>query len=238
MKYGQFCPIAKATELLGERWTFLIVRELLSGCRRFTQLQRGLGDISPALLTARLKAFEEAGLIVRRRIEGGRGYESLPTPASEALKPLIVALGEWGLVWARHRLMQEDFDVDFLMHHLELSVDPSQLPGNETVIQFKFADLPEQRDWWLLIERDCVDICITPPGRDVDVFVTTSVRTMHDVWMGDRSYRDALDAGDMTIEGELALTRRISSWLRPSIFVDSRRAPIPASIPAPELVAA
>jgi hypothetical protein len=201
-------------------------------------LQRGLGDISPALLTGRLKSFEEAGLIVRRRIDGGRGFEYLPTPACEALAPVIVSLGEWGLVWARHRLTQEDFDADFLMHHLELSVDPAQLPGDETVIQFKFADLPEQRDWWLLVEGDCVDICITPPGKDIDVFVTTTVRTMHDVWMGDRSYRDAMNSGDMMIEGELALTRRISTWMRPSIFFAAQRAPVPTSIPAPALAAA
>lgn len=233
MKYGQFCPIAKATELLGERWTFLVVRELLMGARRFSDFQRGVGDISPALLSARLKAFEDNGLVVRRRIDGKRGFEYLPTAACEALKPVIMALGEWGMLWARERLTQEDFDVDFLMLYLERSIDPEQLPGDETVIQFKFRDLAEHCDWWLLVDRDCVDICLMPPGRDVDVFVTTTVRTMHDVWMGDRSYREAMAAGDMTIEGELALTRRISTWLRPSLFADSNRAPVPALLTAP-----
>src|SRR4051795_6739864 len=96
MKYGQFCPIAKATEILGERWTFLIIRELLMGGRRFTELQRGLGDISPALLTARLKAFERDGLVARRKESGQRTYEYYPTSACEALKPVVVAVGEWG----------------------------------------------------------------------------------------------------------------------------------------------
>lgn len=227
MKYGQFCPIAKATEILGERWTFLIIRELLSGGRRFNELQRGLGDISPALLAARLKSFEEEGLLVRRRINGQRGYEYYPTPACEQLLPVIVALGEWGMCWARHTLTVEDLDIDFLMFYLERSVVPSQLPGAETVIQFKFLDLAEQRDWWLLVRDGHVDICITPPGRDVDVFFTTTVRTMHDVWMGDRGYREAILSGDLAIEGEPALTRRISSWLRPSMFAESKRAPVP-----------
>lgn len=226
MRYGQFCPVAKATEILGERWTFLIVRELLMGGRRFNEIQRGLGDISPALLASRLKSFETAGLIVKRQISGQRGHEYLPTPACEGLKPLIIALGEWGLCWARHTLFEDDINVDFLMFYLERSVDPEHLPGNEAVIQFMFTDLGEQRDWWLLV-RDCaVDVCVTPPGRDVNVFFTTTVRTMHDVWMGDRSYRDAILSGDLTIEGEPALTRRISSWLRPSIFSESKRAPI------------
>ena len=227
MKYGQFCPVAKATEILGERWTFLIIRELLMGGRRFTELQRGLGDISPALLSARLKAFEQDGLIARRRMSGLRNYEYYPTPACEALKPVVVAVGEWGLCWARQMLCAEDFDVDFLMFYLERSVDPERLPGSSTVIQFKFRDMVEQRDWWLLIEGNDVDVCITSPGRDVDVYFTTTVRTMHDVWMGDRTYREAINSGDLSIEGELSLTRHVSSWLRPSIFAEAKRAPAP-----------
>lgn len=226
MRYGQFCPLSKAAEILAERWTFLIIRELLMGGRRFNELQRGLGDISPALLTARLKSFESEGLIVRRKINGQRGYEYYPTAACEELKPVLVALGEWGLCWARHTLSDDEFDVELLMLYLERSVDPSQLPGSETVIQFKFIDLAEQRDWWLLVRNGKVEVCISTPGRDVDVFFTTTVRTMGEVWMGDRSYRDAVLSGELTIEGELALTRRISSWLRPSIFAESKRAPL------------
>jgi DNA-binding HxlR family transcriptional regulator len=229
MTYGQFCPIAKATELLGERWTFLIIRELLMGARRFSELKRGLGDISPALLTTRLKTFEAGGLVVRRRIGGHRGFEYVPTAACEALKTVVVAVGEWGLCWARHTLTDDDFDVEFLMYYLERSVDPAQLPGDETVIQFKFTDLSLQRDWWLLVKDGKTEICISSPGRDVDIFLTTTVRTMHDVWMGDRSYREAILAGDLTIEGELALTRRIGTWLRPSIFAAAPRAPAPAA---------
>lgn len=232
MNYGQFCPIAKATEILGERWTILIVRELLMGAHRFNELQRGLGDISPALLTNRLKSLAEQGIVARRKVSGRRGHEYIPTPACKALMPIIVSLGEWGLCFARDLLMDDDFDVDFLMFYLERSIDPKQLPGEQTVIRFKFTDLTEQREWWLLVDRDEVEICITPPVRDVDVYFTTTVRTMHDVWMGDRTYRDAVRAGDLLIEGELALTRNVSSWLRPSVFVASDRAPVPPSVRA------
>lgn len=225
MNYGQFCPISKATEILGERWTFLIIRELLMGGRRFNELQRGLGSISPALLTARLKYFESEGLVVRRRINGQRGYEYYPTPACEELKPIIVALGEWGLCWARNTLATDYWDIEMLMLYLERSIDPAQLPGSETVIQFKFNDVPEQRDWWLLIRDGKVDVCITQPGRDVDVFFSTTARTMSELWMGERSYREAVLSGDLVIEGDPALTRRISSWLRPSIFAGSKRSP-------------
>ena len=230
MQYGQFCPIAKATEILGERWTILVLRELLLGGRRFSELQRGLGDISPALLTSRLKSLEVQGIVARRRISGQRGHEYFPSPACEALLPVIIAIGEWGLSWTRDMLVEEDFDIDFLMYYLERSVDPDKLPGDHSVIRFRFTDLIEQRNWWLLVDRTSVQVCLTSPARDVDVYFTTTVRTMHDVWMGDRSYRDAINAEDLIIEGEPALTRNISNWLRPSAFAASDRAPIPASV--------
>lgn len=225
MNYGQFCPISKAAEILGERWTVLIIRELLMGARRFCDLQRGLGDVSPALLAARLRSFESSGLIVRRRVNGLRGFEYHPTPACEALMPVMLALGEWGQCWGRETV-PADIDVELLMLYLERSIDPGQLPGDRTVIQFKFVDLKQQRDWWLLVEGETVDICITTPRRDVDVYITTSLRTMHDVWMGERSYLDALHAGDLIIEGDVALTRHFSSWLRLSTFAKMPAEPV------------
>ena len=227
MKYGQFCPIAKATEILGEKWTIMIVREILMGASRFNVMQRGLGDISPALLTNRLKSLEEQGIIVRRKITGQKGYEYFPTEACQALLPVLVAMGEWGLCWARHNVLDEDFDVDFLMLYLERSIDPSKLIGNESVIQFKFTDLVEQSDYWLLVRDENVDLCLKNPGKDVDVYFTCTVRTMHDVWMGDRTYRDAIKSGDLYVQGDPALTRNITSWLRPSIFSASERKPLP-----------
>jgi hypothetical protein len=124
-------------------------------------------------------------------------------------------------------LNEDDFDIDFLMFYLSRSVDPERLPSSATVIQFKFTDLREQRDWWLLVESGDVQVCINRPSRDADVYFTTTVRTMHDVWMGDRTYRDAIGADDLIIEGEPALTRNVSRWLRPSVFVSTPRSPVP-----------
>jgi DNA-binding HxlR family transcriptional regulator len=232
MKYSQFCPIAKATEIIGERWTILIIREMMMGARRFNEIQRGLGGISPALLTGRLKSLEDQGLVVRRRINGQRSHEYFPTPACEALMPVIMALGEWGMSWARHMLTDDDLDVDFLMLYLGRSVDPAKLVGKETIIQFKFTDLKDQPDWWLIAQGDNVDLCMIDPQRDVDVYFTTTVRTMHDVWMGDRTYRDAISNGDLVIEGEVALTRNVNAWLRPSAFFAAERAPLPERLAA------
>lgn len=227
MKYNQFCPIAKATEILGEKWTILIVREILMGGCRFNELQRGLGDISPALLTNRLKTLEQQGMVVRRKIPGQKGYEYFPTEACKALLPLLISLGEWGLVWARHTILDSDFDVEFLMFYLERAVDPSKLIGTETVIKFRFSDLTEQRDWWLVVESDNTQVCLKDPGRDINVYFDCSVRTMHDVWMGDRTYKDAMKSGDLSVQGDFALTRNIQSWLTPATFANSERAPLP-----------
>lgn len=229
MQYNQFCPIAKATEILGERWTILIVREILNGGRRFSELQRGLGDISPALLTARLKSLEEQGMVVRRKVQGLKGYEYFPTEACKALLPVLLALGEWGLVWARHTILDADFDAEFLMLYLERAVDPAKLAGAQTVIKFRFTDLTEQRDWWLVVDGEKKEICLKDPGRDVNVYLDCTVRTMHDVWMGDRSYKEAISAGDLLVEGDPVLTRNVRAWLRPNIFAESPRAALPAA---------
>lgn len=227
MKYGQYCPIATATEILGEKWTILILRELLMGGRRFNTLQRGLGDISPALLTARLKSLEQQGMLVKRRLNGQKGFEYFPTPACQALLPVVLAIGEWGIVWTKETMLDADFDVELLMLYMERSVDPSKLIGDESVIQFKFSDLEEQSDFWLLVKNQNVDLCITPPGRDVDVYFNCSVRTMYEVWMGDKSFSDVIRSGDMKVQGDPALMRNITSWLRPGAFAASPRQSVP-----------
>ena len=228
MNYNQFCPIAKASEIRGERWTIMILRELLMGGRRFNTLQRGLGDTSPALLTSRLKTLEQQNMVIRRKIPGQKGYEYFPTEACEALLPVLFALGEWGVIWARNTIVDYDFDAEFLMLYLERSIDREKIKGAETVIKFKFSDLREQSDWWLIVNPERAEVCLRDPGKDIDVYFNCSVRTMSEVWMGDRTYREAINAGDLSIEGDQALTRTVSHWLRPSIFVDSPREPAPA----------
>ncbi len=223
MQYSQFCPVSKAAEILGERWSIMIIRELLMGARRFGEFQRGLGFISPALLTTRLKSFEEQGLVVRRKMQGGKGFEYFPTAACEQLRPIIIALGEWGMCWAREHLLEEDYDPELLLLYLERSVDADQLPGNSTVIRFEFTDLDSQPLWWIVVEPDRTDVCLKDPGKEVDIYFKTTVKTMADVWMGDRTYREAKAAGDLDMQGPPALTRNVTAWLKPSVFAEAPR---------------
>lgn len=220
MEYGQFCPIAKASEIIGEKWTILIVRELLMGSTRFNQLQRGLGLISPTILTKRLAMLDERGLVYRKRIPGQRGFEYHPTESCRELQPILLSLGDWGMRWARSNLTESDYDVQLLMLYLERSIVPEKLPGNETVIRFRFSDGGDAPDWWIVVTGGQSDICTADPGRDVDIYFNTSVKTMTDIWMGETTYRKAISAGQLEAIGPRALTGNISSWMNNSIFTN------------------
>ena len=220
MEYGQFCPIAKASEIIGEKWTVLIIRELLMGGTRFNELQRGLSLISPTLLSKRLDSLVEHGLVMKKKIPGQKGYEYLATESCNELLPIIKSLGDWGMRWARSNLTEKDYDVELLMLYLQRSVVPDKLPGNETVIRFKFTDIKEYPDWWMVVERDDVDICVNDPGKDVDIYFTSTVKTLADVWMGESTYRKAIREGQLTLVGDKVLTHNVSSWLTNSLFSD------------------
>ncbi|MBD3869501.1 MAG: helix-turn-helix transcriptional regulator [Acidobacteria bacterium] len=220
MEYGQFCPVAKATEILGEKWTLLIIRELLMGGTRFSELQRGLSLISPTILTKRLGTLEDRGLVIRKKIPGQRGYEYFPTESCKELLPVVRSLGDWGMRWARKNLSPSDYDVELLMLYLKRSVQPDKLPGKQTVIHFKFTDIQEMSRWWIVADEAEIDICTNDPGKDVDVFFTTNVKTMADIWMGDTTYRKMIASGAMLVTGPNALTRDIGSWLAGSDFAD------------------
>ncbi|WP_455211565.1 winged helix-turn-helix transcriptional regulator [Kaarinaea lacus] len=218
MEYGQFCPVAKAVEILGEKWTLLIIRELLMGGTRFNELQRGLSLISPTILTKRLHDLAENGLIMRKKIPGQRGYEYFLTEAGKELYPVIKQVGDWGMRWARGKMSPSDLDLDLLMLYLKRSIIPEKLVGKETVVHFKFTDVDTYPKWWLVVKEHNTDICVQDPGKDVDVYFTTDLQTMIDVWMGDVSYKAAINSGRLTLVGDAALTRNVTNWLANSIF--------------------
>lgn len=220
MEYGQFCPIAKALEIVGEKWTVLIIRELLMGGSRFNELQRGLSLISPTILTKRLTYLADHGLVLKKKLPGQQGHAYYPTDACKQLLPVIKSLGDWGMRWARDGLSDRDLDVGLLMLYLERSVRTDKLIGNETVIHFRLTDVDDMADWWLVATPAEVDVCSTNPGKDVDVHFTCTVRTLVDIWMGDLSYRKALHDDLIKAVGDPLLRRNIFAWLEPSVFAD------------------
>jgi len=224
LEYGQFCPISKACEVLGEKWTILILRELLMGSTRFNELQRGLSQISPTLLSKRLDTFTAQGLVLKKKIPGQKGYEYFPTESCKELLPIIQSMGVWGLRWASSSLTQKEYDIELLMLYLQRSIQVDKLPGKESVIRFCFTDLDKAPDWWLVVSDGAVDTCIIDPGKDVDVYFTTTVRTMADIWMGDKTYRQAQKDGVIKIVGNPQLTSNITSWMANSVYADLRPA--------------
>ena len=220
MEYGQFCPVAKATEIIGEKWTVLIIREALMGSTRYSEFQRGLSLISPTLLAKRLDSLVNHGLLMKKKVPGQRGHEYFPTTSCKELLPIVRSLGDWGMRWARANLTRSDYDVELLMLYLQRSIVPENLPGNESVIRFKLTDIEDMSEWWLVVTDGQIDICVKDPGKDVDVYFTSTVKTMADIWMGDTTYRKALAGGDLKIVGNSALTRDVTAWMTLSIFTD------------------
>ena len=218
MEYGQFCPIAKASEVLGEKWTVLIIREILMGGRRFSELQRGLGTISPTLLTRRLADLEANGLIYKKTTSGARGHEYLPTESCKELQPILLSIGNWGMRWAHENLRTEDYDVELLIIYLQRSILPDKLPSSETIIRFQFSDMAKKAEWWLICEGGEVEACDKDPGKDVDVYINTSVKTMTEIWMGKRTYRSARKANDIKVWGNPYLADHLTSWIQSSPF--------------------
>jgi DNA-binding HxlR family transcriptional regulator len=218
MKYGQFCPVAKTAEILGEKWTILIIRELLMGATRFNQLQRGLNLISPTLLSSRLDKLEDLGLVIKKKSSSLKGYEYFTTKSCKELLPVIKMMGEWGMMWTFSSVTDDDYDMELLMLYLERSISTDDLPDGETTIKFKFVDLDKNAQWWIVVHDGKKDLCMKDPGKEVDVYITTDVPTMIDVWMGQASYRGAEKNGEMKIIGHKLLTKKVNSWLKDSLF--------------------
>ena len=221
--YGQFCPMAKATELIGEKWTLLILRELLLGTTRFNDFQRAMSRMSPTLLAKRLRTLEESGIIIRKKLSGQKGYEYRLTAAGKELSPLVEMLAVWGMRWARGQLTDDELDVEFLMRDLQRRLQTEHLPDGETAICLIFDELTEHKTWWLLVDGDVVDLCTEDPGKDVDLYINSSVRTIVEVWEGDLDMRTALGDGSIKAHGLRHLVRTMPDWFGVCLYKDVQR---------------
>lgn len=220
--YGQFCPVSKAAEILFEKWTVLILRELLMGTTRFNDFQRAISRISPTLLTKRLKALEENGVIIRKQVSGQRGYEYRLTPAGKELEPLMENIAVWGMRWARGRMSDDELDVELLMREVQRRIQTKNLPDGETVICFVFTDLKKHRSWWVWVDGNEVDLCTEDPGKDVDLYISSTVRTMVEAWQGDIDLIKALASGAIKVHGDRNLIKTIPDWIGLCIYKDVR----------------
>jgi DNA-binding HxlR family transcriptional regulator len=224
--YLQFCPIAMASEVLGSRWTLVLLRELLAGSTRFNDLRRGVPRMSPALLSKRLKELEEAGIVQRVPSPAEPGVlEYQLTRSGKDMKPIIEALGIWGQRWIKSSDQLRNLDVSFFMWSLRQLLDPSALPPRRCTIQFLY---PEQRQslrrWWVIAAPDSeVDVCVIDPGFDVDLYVTADLRTMVAIWVGLTTVQEAIAAKKMMVIGDTKMVVGMQRWLGLSPFSVERK---------------
>lgn len=211
--YGQYCPISRALDVLGERWSLMILRDMLVGTTRFNDLARGLPGLSRSLLTKRLRQFERAGLV--ERLHG----EYLLTPSGRELEPIVFGLGAWGARWTFGEPDPDELDPALLVWWMHTRLDTSDFPGRRHVLQIRFTDDPQR--YWIVVEAGVPSVCDSDPGFEVDVVVTSDVRSLYDVWLGRIPIRDAMRDGRLEFVGPSALTRRM-----PAVFQFSPVAPI------------
>lgn len=216
--YGQFCPVAQALEVFGERWTLLVIRELLEGSSRFSEIQRGVPLMSRSVLAQRLQSLCDAGVVVR---EGG-GYRL--TEAGRELGPIVLACGTWGARWARRKLKNSDVDVGLLTWDMHRRIDRAALPPEPVLVEMHFRGAPRGKErFFFHVKKDEIELCLTNPGFDVVLRVSTTPKAMAEVWLGEVSFDDAMRAGGIRLEGPPALVRAFPSWLRLSVFASTPR---------------
>ena len=225
--YGQFCPISVACETFAERWTPLILRELLWGARRFSEIRRGVPLISRTLLAQRLRELEDAGVVESAQLPAGRGREYRPTRAAEELRDVLERLGEWGQRWGRTQYDPDNLDVTVLMWNVRRRIDLDRLPDRRVVVRFDFRAVPSRcrsfRTCWLILERTGTDVCLKDPGHEIDLVVSADAGAMARVWMGALPFAQAVRSGSLRVEGERELVRAFPTWLLLSHFAEVAR---------------
>ena len=222
--YKQFCPVAMASEVLCTRWTMVLIRELVAGTTRFNDLRRGVPRMSPALLSTRLKELELAGIVERRPIRTEKGvFDYHLTEAGRDLRPLVEVLGNWGQKWVESSATLKNLDPSLLMWDMRRNLNPAPLPDRRVVVQFLYSDLPASKShWWLVVEpKGEVDLCWSDPGFDIDLYLTTDLRTMTAIWMGLETVDTARDK--IEVLGSRGLSETMQVWLGLSPFAKQRK---------------
>lgn len=210
MRYQQICPVSLASEVIAERWTPLILREIVLFDRHhFTEIQHGVGRISQSLLSTRLRTLETAGVIERRPNRLGRGWEYHPTPAGRELETVLNELGIWAQHWIE--LREEDCDPSYLMQTVHAVLRLDRLPRTPLTVRFEFTERP--KIYWLVLGGEQPELCFNDPGRVVELVVTADERALGGVLLGRLGFAEAVGRGDIRFDGPPALVRAFPTWL-------------------------
>lgn len=215
--FGQFCPVALASEVLTQRWMLLIVRELLAGSRRFADIKRGVPRISATLLKQRLDTLEQASVLIH---EDG---DYRLTEAGRELGPVLKAIGTWGQRWARE-IGPDDLDPGWLAWNMRRRLDIVKMPPGRVVIGLEFTDArPAERRFWLVRDGGRVEVCRKPPGPEEDLVIRTTVRRLAEIWRGLRNFEAEVRSGGVRLEGNAEVRRAAPGWFLLSAYAGVER---------------
>lgn len=215
--YGQFCPLAQATQLLCQPWTLIVVREFIAGSTRYSELQKGMPTMSPTLLSTRLKQLVTAGVL--ERIGKNRNISYQLTQAGRELTPVVQLLGAWGHRWVRTDLSNDDLDAGLLMWDMRRSINVSLLPTSRVVVEFNYPDaIKGAKKWWLITENGEVDLCLNDPGHEVNLLITSPLITMTAIWTCQLTVKEAIKQNKLKVIGESKLIKILPQWLCSSLL--------------------
>ena len=209
--------MSKAAEILSERWTLIIVREMICGNDRFNEIERRLPGIPKSVLSKRLKDLEVAGIVVKRQVPGNRRFSYNLTMAGEDLFGIIERMGVWAQRWVIQDIGPEDTDPDMLMWDMQRRINMDKLPPRRIVVQFELLGA-QRKIYWLVLEKPQPSICLEDPGFEIDLVVTANSLALHRVWMGRLDMADALRKDQIKLEGPVDLKRAFPGWLALNLF--------------------
>jgi DNA-binding HxlR family transcriptional regulator len=227
--YGQYCPIAMGAEIFAERWTPIVVRNLLTGCDSFGAILAGAPGMPRSLLSQRLRLLERKGIVERR--SAGRRVSYHLTESGHELAEVCYALGVWGTRWLDHQ--PSDLDAYMALWYFTVLVDRDELPPHRVVVRIDLTDESRPNRYWMLLDRSGSEVCVTHPGYDDDLVITTDARWLVRWHTGTVSLATARRAGGMRFEGSRDLIRQFGRWGGLSPFVGVARPPLPPPVAAP-----
>lgn len=218
-KSGSLCPAMASAELLGDKWTLLLLREMFLGTTRFNRFQKAIPRMSPSILSKRLKTLEAAEIIVRKSVPTGQAAEYKLTRCGRELGPIVENMAVWGMRWRKRSIAAQDCDLGGFMWDFHRTLNTQGLPDGETVILVQISDRSDLNTWWVIANGDAIDLCPEDPGHAVDIYLTASLANLIALWLGDVTVRDAVEAKSIFLDGPRHLLDSAQDWMAQSPLV-------------------
>lgn len=208
-----------SADILGDKWTLLLLREMFLGTTRFGGFQKAIPRMSPSILSKRLKTLEAAEIIIRKSAPTSQTADYKLTRSGRELGPIVENMAIWGMRWRKRSIAAQDCDVGGFMWDFHRTLNTEGLPDGETVILVQISDRTDLNTWWVIANGESVDLCPTDPGHNVDVYLTATLANLVALWLGDVGVREAVEAKTVFLDGPRHLTNTAQDWMAQSPLV-------------------